>query len=143
LQTVLKLFAIAGLSSVAAFAAEQTWIGRISDSMCGATHKSAAEHDGKQMPDRECTVSCVKENAAKYVFVNYGRVFNIANQDAAGLEEHAGDTVDLTGDLSGDTITVSKIGAAGHMNKDVPAHVTARASNPPSRVPLTRDGSER
>lgn len=123
MQTILNIFGLLGLSAVTMLAAEQTWIGKIGDSLCRENHNSAAEHDGKQMSDRDCTLACVKENAAHYVFVQSGKVFNIANQDAAGLEEHAGDTVDLTGDLNGDTITVSKIAPAGHANPDTPARV--------------------
>jgi hydrogenase maturation factor len=90
-------------------AADQTWTGKISDSMCGASHKSVTEHGGKKMSDRDCTLACVKEHQAKYVFVHNGKVLNIANQDAVGLEEHAGHTVRLTGEMKDDTITVSKI----------------------------------
>ena len=79
---------------------------------CGATHKSAAEHGGKQMSARECTLACVK-NGAKYVFVRSGKVYNIDNQDYSGLQEHAGHSVRLTGEMKGDTITVSKIDMSG------------------------------
>jgi hypothetical protein len=41
--------------------------------------------------------------------VHNGKVLNIVNQDAAGLEEHAGHTVRVTGEMKGDTITVSKL----------------------------------
>jgi hypothetical protein len=51
----------------------------------------------------------VKDHSAKYVFVRAGKVYNISNQDFAALQEHAGHTVNLTGEMSGDTITVSKI----------------------------------
>src|SRR6266498_2291032 len=96
-------------ASSTAFAAQQTWTGKISDSMCGASH-TAAEH-GKKMTDRACTQACVKAGA-KYVFVADGKVYNIANQNAKGLAARAGQTVSLTGEMSGDTITVSKIGGA-------------------------------
>jgi hypothetical protein len=109
LRTILSFFVVLGLSAVTMFAADQTWTGKISDSMCGVSHKSATEHGGKKMSDRDCTLACVKEHQAKYVFVHNGKVLNIANQDAAGLEEHAGHTVRLTGEMQGDTITVSKI----------------------------------
>jgi hypothetical protein len=46
---------------------------------------------------------------SKYVFVSSGKVYNIENQDLALLQEHAGHTVRLTGEMKGDTITVSKI----------------------------------
>ena len=45
----------------------------------------------------------------KYVFVADGKVYNIANQSFADLGKNAGETVNLTGDVSGDTITVSKV----------------------------------
>jgi hypothetical protein len=56
--------------------------------------------------------SGVKEHNAKYVFVS-GNVYNVGNQDFAALQEHAGHTVRLTGEMSGDTITVSKIAMPG------------------------------
>ena len=71
------------------------------------------EHGGKKMSDRDCTLACVKEHNAKYVFVSDGKVYNVGNQDFAALQEHAGHTVRLTGEMSGDTITVSKIAMPG------------------------------
>lgn len=112
MKTILCFIMLLGLTAVSAFPAEQTWTGKISDSMCGASHKSAMEHAGKKMSDRDCTLACVK-NGGKYVFVHMGKVYNIANQDLAALQEHAGHTVKLTGDLNGDTITVSKIEMGG------------------------------
>lgn len=76
----------------------QTWTGKISDADCGAKHKSAAEHGGKAMSDHDCAVACVK-GGGKYVFVTKGKVYPINNQDVAGLEQHAGHTVRLTGDM--------------------------------------------
>ena len=89
-----------------AFAADQTWTGKISDSKCGAKH-ATAEH-GKKMTDRECTEACVK-GGAKYVFASKGKVYQITNQDNAELAMHAGHTVQLTGEMKGDSVTVSKI----------------------------------
>ena len=99
-----------------AFAADQTWSGQISDSMCGHSHKAAIEHGGKKMSDHDCVIACVK-NGDKYVFVQGGKIYNIANQDFAGLEEHAGHTVKLTGEKTGDTIKVSKIEASAAKGK--------------------------
>ena len=90
-----------------AFAADQTWTGKISDSKCGATH-SSMEHDGKKLSDRECTAACIK-GGAKYVFVSKGKVYNVDNQDFADLPVHAGHSVRLTGEMTGDAIKVSKI----------------------------------
>jgi hypothetical protein len=100
-----------GFTSLAS-AADKTWTGKISDSMCGASHeKMIAEHAGggaAKMTDRECVQACIK-GGGKYVFVMNGKVYNIANQDDPDLQTHAGHTVELTGDMTGDTIMVSKI----------------------------------
>ena len=90
-----------------AFAAEQTWTGKISDSACGAKHEEAAEGQGV-MADRDCTQACVR-GGSKYVLVVDGKVFQIANQDNKDLATHAGHTVKMTGELQGTSITVSKI----------------------------------
>jgi hypothetical protein len=90
-------------------AAETTWTGQISDSMCAGSHaKMMAAHPDAKMTAHDCTNACVKAGA-KYVFISNGKTYNIANQDFADLQEHAGHTVRLTGTLDGDTITVSKI----------------------------------
>jgi len=86
---------------------ESTWTGQISDSACGAKHEEAAEGQGK-MPDRECTQACVR-GGSKYVLVVDGKVFPIANQDNKDLITHAGHTVQVTGELKGGAITISKI----------------------------------
>src|ERR1035438_4180447 len=65
LRTILSFFVLLGLSAVTMFAADQTWTGKISDSMCGATHQSATEHGGKKMSDRDCTLACVKEHRSE------------------------------------------------------------------------------
>lgn len=97
------------LTAITSLAAEQTWTGKISDSKCGVSHKMM-EHGGKNVNAHDCTVACVK-GGAKYVFVSKGKVFDIDNQDLAGLEEHAGHTVRLTGELQADkkTIKASKV----------------------------------
>ena len=97
---------LGGLACLAS-AADQTWTGQVSDSMCGASHaKMIAGHPG--MSERDCTLACVK-GGGKYVFVTGGKVYSIANQGLALLETHAGHTVRLTGEMKGDTITVSNI----------------------------------
>jgi hypothetical protein len=95
-----------------ALATEGTWSGKISDSMCGRSHKSAIEHSGKKLSDHDCVIACVKDGG-KYVFVADGKIYNIENQDFAGLEEHAAHNIKLTGEMTGDTIKVTKIEMAG------------------------------
>ena len=95
-----------GLASFAS-AADTTWTGQISDSMCGTSHaKMIAGHTGAKMTARDCTLACVKAGAK---YVTKGKVYNISNQGLADLQVHAGHTVRLTGEMNGDTITVSKI----------------------------------
>ena len=68
---------LGGLACLAS-AADQTWTGQVSDSMCGASHaKMIAGHPG--MSERDCALACVK-GGGKYVFVSDGKVYNIANQ---------------------------------------------------------------
>jgi len=102
MKTLFAACAIA-LFSTAAFAADQTWTGAISDKMCGADHKKM----GGKMSDRDCTLACAK-GGSPYVLVVDGKVFQLTGHDA-DLKTHAGHTVNLTGELKGDTIKVSKI----------------------------------
>src|SRR5437764_15412969 len=106
MQKLIPLAAVV-LLSMPLSAAEQTWSGNISDSACGAKHEEAAEGQGK-MPDRECTVACVR-GGSKYVLVSEGKIFQIANQDNKDLAAHAGHKVKMSGELTGQTITVTKI----------------------------------
>jgi hypothetical protein len=99
------------LATTPVLAAEQTWTGQISDSMCGAKHVSA-EHGKKPMSDRDCAQACV-QRSAQYVLVVSGKIYKLMNHDA-DLKAHAGHTVNLTGDLTGETIRVAKI----EMSKD-------------------------
>jgi len=101
------------LGALSVCAADQTWTGTISDSMCGAKHDTGDKHAGKKMSDRDCTLACVKDHGAKYVFVSADKVYTVDNQGFSGLEQHAGHTVELTGAMNGDTITVSKIEMPG------------------------------
>jgi hypothetical protein len=98
---------VLALTCMAPHAAEQTWAGQISDSLCGPKHEEAAEGQGK-MPDRDCTLACVR-GGSTFVLVSDGKIYQIANQDLADLKTHAGHKVKLTGELKGDSITVSKI----------------------------------
>jgi hypothetical protein len=89
-------------------AATMTMNGMISDSMCGVSHaKMMAAHPNIKT-DRACTLGCVKAGA-KYVFVSDGKVYQITNQELASLRKDAGESVSVTGDVNGDTITVSKM----------------------------------
>lgn len=110
-RTIPALVAAAAvLSWVPMSAANGTWTGTISDSGCGASHDAMTEH-GTKGTDKKCTEMCVLKGA-KYVFVNEGKALMIKNQNLADLKKFAGDKVTVTGDLSGDTLTISKIAPA-------------------------------
>lgn len=95
------------LSLPAAYGADQTWNGKITDSMCGANHTAMT---GGKMSDRDCTLACVK-SGQKYALASNGHVYPIENQSFAGLRQYAGEQVTVTGQLSSDgqSITVSKL----------------------------------
>ena len=64
-----RLFVLVGialiLGAVSSFAAEQTWSGQISDSMCNADHQAMAQ-DGKKVDARECPLACTKKCLAQH-----------------------------------------------------------------------------
>src|SRR6478735_12502801 len=107
MRKTLACVAALALLSAPALSAD-TFKGRISDGMCKAMHKDG-EHGTKKMTDRECVEGCVK-GGEKYVFVGEGdKVYNIANQDFAGLKAHAGHEVTVTGETKDNTVTITKI----------------------------------
>jgi hypothetical protein len=103
MKTLIGTTIVALLCAANARAADQTLTGTISDSICGVHHKDM----GKKMSDRECTQMCTARGA-QYVLVVDGKIYKLTNHDA-DLKTHAGHIVNLTGDVKGDTIRVSKI----------------------------------
>jgi hypothetical protein len=93
-----KLVVSLALMSVAAWA--ETWTGTISDAHCGAKHTAASEKD------MACVQKCVGGGAAP-VFISGDKVIKIANADA--VKEHLGHKVTITGDMTGDSVTISKV----------------------------------
>jgi hypothetical protein len=105
----LALFAALALPAFAgeghdhgAKATETTMTGWISDSNCGAKNANA-EGAG-------CAKSCIK-GGAKAVLVVGEKVYTI-NGDAKLYMDRAGQLLDVTGVVDGDTIKISKIGPA-------------------------------
>lgn len=93
-----KLAFTFALLSVAAFA--ETWSGTISDANCGTKHA-----DGSQK-SIDCVQRCVGRGTAP-VFLTGDKVIKISNPDA--VKQALGHKVELTGELSGDTVTVAKV----------------------------------
>jgi hypothetical protein len=94
-------------AATAARAAEQTWVGEISDSACGAHHESGTENVPAP-PAKECVAACVR-GGSTYVLVVDGKTLQIANQQMAGLADLPGGKIKVTGELKGDAITISKV----------------------------------
>jgi hypothetical protein len=99
-------FAVAAFVSGSAretAAASQTWVGMISDSQCGGDH-------GGEVDVVECTTKCIK-NGFKYVLAidNGAKVVPIANQDFAGLAQHPGQFVKVTGEMKDGAIVIERI----------------------------------
>jgi hypothetical protein len=87
--------------------AQQVWTGRLSDSMCGASHHPKAE--AGKMSERECIFECIK-GLAKYILVDEKQqVIAIANQDFGGFPLYAGRIVKITGELKDGAILATKV----------------------------------
>ena len=106
-KLVLLAAAILFATAPALMAADKTWTGKLSDSKCNGKH-SKAEHGSQMDSDHECANKCIA-GGATHVFVAGGKTYKIAYQDFAGLKDHQGHVVALTGEMKGDSITVSKI----------------------------------
>ncbi len=92
----------------------QTFSGRLSDSMCGASHSAKAA--AGSLSERQCIFECVKALATFVLVDENKQVIPIANPDAAGLPLYAGRLVRITGERKRDAIFVSKVEA-------IPAHL--------------------
>jgi hypothetical protein len=104
------LFATPLMAGLAAFAADQTVNGVITDSMCAANH-AKMQKGANKMSDHDCTVACVKMMGQKYVLTAGDKVYQIENQGFADLEKNAGGMVMATGQVSADgkAITLTKL----------------------------------
>lgn len=114
MKKILWLTLVAGWASMAPAAAQQTFSGRLSDSICGASHQAKAS--AGNLTERQCIFECIKA-LAKFVLVDQNnQVIPIANQDVAGFPLYAGRLVRLTGERKGDAIFVTRI-------EPIPAHL--------------------
>ncbi len=130
MKSVLRtLYTLSLLASFAGFApaASMTWKGEISDSNCATSHQKVTQVH-PSLNNRSCTLACVGDGA-KFVFVSDGKVLKIANQDLPALKANAGYTVQLTGDLKDDTITVSKVTLLENHDRKPAANFTLLDSN--------------
>jgi hypothetical protein len=97
------LLSTAMLSTAGFAAAAHSYMGRVSDSMCGAKHQMANA--------TECTRACVK-HGAKYALVVGDKVYTLETKSKASEEklyELAGKRAKVRGMAHGDTIEVSSV----------------------------------
>ena len=78
---------------------QQVWTGRLSDSMCGASHQMKAA--AGKMSERDCLFECIKA-LASYVLVVGARMQQ--REEAVGAD---GDDVALTGPASRECVATS------------------------------------
>lgn len=93
----LTLFALAATFSFGAMAAD--FSGYIIDQNCAS--KPAMKGNV------ECANKCIKGGSPAVLLTDDGKVYKIADQ--AKVVDHAGKKVTITGKLTDDTITVSKV----------------------------------
>ncbi|MGI9075441.1 MAG: hypothetical protein ACR2JB_29895 [Bryobacteraceae bacterium] len=93
------------LSGVAAFSqSAQTLSGTVSDTMCGAKHMMT------NVTPAQCTRECVKQGS-DYALVSGSKVYTLKGY-AKEIDKYAGQSVTVTGNVSGDTVTVKSISPA-------------------------------
>jgi hypothetical protein len=93
------------LTAVAAFSQSgQTLTGVVSDTMCGAKHMMT------NVTPAQCTRECVKQGS-DYGLLSGDKVYTLKG-DTKQIDKYAGQTVTVTGDVSGTTVTVRSIAPA-------------------------------
>jgi hypothetical protein len=99
MKRVIALAGIAAGLSMTAMAADVT--GYIIDEMCSK--------DASMRGNVECAQKCIKGGSPAVLVTDDGKIYKISNQ--AKVVPDAGKKVTLSGNIKGDTITVSKISA--------------------------------
>jgi hypothetical protein len=98
-----------GLTAPAAFAADkpQSLTGKVSDAMCGANHMMAGAGS-------DCVRACVQKGS-KYALVVGDKVYVLDTSDKATLDKLdklADKQAKVTGQVNGDSVTVSSVSEA-------------------------------
>lgn len=98
MKKLVGLFALAGLT---AFGADIS--GFVADASCGAKHANA------NAASAACAQKCIKGGAEAVLVTKDGKVYKIDSASQEKAKSFAGKTVTVSGDVSGDTITVASI----------------------------------
>jgi hypothetical protein len=94
------------MGSISLFAQErQTLTGVVSNTHCGLKHSTG------NAGDAGCVKMCVKDNNASYALVAGGKLIKLDGMTAE-LENLAGQTAKLTGQVKGDSMHVEKVEAS-------------------------------
>lgn len=98
---------VAALTIFGCLAWGATFVGTVSDSMCGAKHSHASAAAA------ECVKKCVA-GGSTYVLVSHGKVYKVDSQDK--FAPYAGRMVRVEGTATGDSIAVTSVAAVhyGH-----------------------------
>jgi len=107
MATVVLSAGLAVLPGVAA-GGTQTFTGKVSDAMCGATHME------KGIAPADCVRACVQKGA-KYALAVGDKVYALDTSDKAALDELnklAWEQATVTGIANADTISVKSVTAA-------------------------------
>lgn len=101
-KTLAGLAVLIALSTMPAWAAT-TLTGTVTDDMCGPHHIMAGK------PDAVCARACVKRGA-KYALAANDKLYILSGKGSE-VDALAGQKVTVTGELKGNTLTVSSISA--------------------------------
>jgi hypothetical protein len=99
-------FLAATLSSALAGNKAQAFTGKVSDAMCGANHMMGGAAS-------ECTRVCIRKGS-KYALVVGDKVYTLDSSDKTTLDQLdklADQQAKVTGEVSGDSITVLSVAA--------------------------------
>jgi uncharacterized protein YdeI (BOF family) len=96
---ILFVLAMAMARALAQQAENDTFVGMISDSMCGL------EHPAGMGTDKECTLMCIK-GGSKYVLADATNKVIYQLDDQKSPEKFAGQKVKITGTLDKETKTI-------------------------------------
>lgn len=96
-----KTLALLAIFAASSFAADVT--GFIGDSMCGAKHKAGTAADAK------CATGCISKGDKAVLVTSAGKVYTIDEAGQKKVASFVGKTATITGDVSGDSITVASV----------------------------------
>lgn len=111
---------IAAFALFGCLAQAATYIGVVSDSMCGAKHSHASNAAAK------CVAKCVK-GGSTYVLVSHGKVYKVDQQDK--FAPFAGRMVRVHGTATGESIAVTSVAAVHYGHKRAKAKSSAGAGS--------------